>query len=281
MEVHCFSTGSVHVRPVHAELGRLPGALRFPAILLDRRRVGPLPMNVYCLRTPAGTLLFDTGETVRATDPARYATDPVLRVLQRVGFLRYAIRPGEDAADQLAARGVEPDDVRWVVLSHLHLDHVGGLRHFPDAEVLVARTELEVQSGPHRRGSLPSDWPRWFDPTLVDYADGGVGEFDASHDLTGDGTMRLLPTPGHSPGHQSLLVTRSDREDHAARPLLLAGDATFSQDQLLSGGIPGISDHLGQARSSARRLRHLVDHLDAVYLPAHDPAAAERLRAAS
>jgi glyoxylase-like metal-dependent hydrolase (beta-lactamase superfamily II) len=92
----------------------------------------------------------------------------------------------------------------------------------------------------------------------------------------GDGTLVLLPVPGHTPGSTALLVRRPDRA-----PLLMVGDLTYGADLLEAGRIPGVGDRAG-LRTSSGLVPGLVEHHpDLVILPAHDPGAAERLRRAN
>ena len=78
----------------------------------------------------------------------------------------FRIEPEQEIGPQLRALGVGPRDVKRVVLTHLHMDHDGGLAHFPNSEILVASGELKIASGlaGRMRGYLPHRWPSWFDP---------------------------------------------------------------------------------------------------------------------
>ena len=115
--------------------------------------------------------------------------------------MRFAVRPEQEVGPQLDRLGLSPDAVRWVVLTHMHTDHAGGLAHFPKAEILVTRTEFEASSGVRGRvnGYLPQRRPEWFSPTLVDFTDEPFGPFPASRALTSAGDVHLLPTEGHTP----------------------------------------------------------------------------------
>ena len=86
--------------------------------------------------------------------------------------------------------------------------------------------------------------------------------------------MRLLPTPGHTAGHASVLV-----DDGEGPRVLLAGDAVYGHEQLQAGWIDGVAAHAGQARASIARLRELCARAPTVVLPTHDPASARRLAA--
>jgi glyoxylase-like metal-dependent hydrolase (beta-lactamase superfamily II) len=177
-----------------------------------KRRSGPLrylpggwsdetlPVHAYAVEHPLGTCLFDTGQTARAAQPGYHPRwHPFLRLA------RFELGPEDEVAAQLA-----PESVRWVVLSHLHTDHVGGLLAFTHAEVLVSRVEWERATGwrGRIRGYIPQHWPQGLRPTLVD--------FPGTHDVAGDGTLVMVPLPGHTPGHAGLLVEGDT---------LLAGDA--------------------------------------------------------
>jgi glyoxylase-like metal-dependent hydrolase (beta-lactamase superfamily II) len=111
-------------------------------------------------------------------------------------------------------------------------------------------------------------WPASFTPTPTDYSDGPIHAFDRSHALTSDGAVRLVPTPGHTHGHQSVIV------QGAAGAAFLAGDASFSRDQVERRAVAGICED----RASARRtLDVIAEHLaetGATYLPSHAPDGA-------
>jgi glyoxylase-like metal-dependent hydrolase (beta-lactamase superfamily II) len=128
----------------------------------------------------------------------------------------------------LSSFGIEPRQVRRVVLSHLHTDHVGGLQAFAGAEVFVSRLEWERATGLRGRirGYLPQHWPPGLQPRLVDFDGEPIGPFLGSYDIAGDGRLLLVPTPGHTPGHAALLVR--DRE----QSWLLAGDMAHTAAEL-------------------------------------------------
>jgi N-acyl homoserine lactone hydrolase len=185
-------------------------------------------------------------------------------------------RPSTSAEDRLNARlpeaGLDPAEVIQHVITHLHADHVHEAGTLPNATVLCGANDWQAA---HRRagrlrGLVVPETLR--EVTTVDFADEAVGPFPASHRLTADGAIRLLPTPGHTSGHLSVLV------DEGAGPRrLIAGDAVFSEAQLLRGGIDGVSASGGAARQTVERLRDLCAQAPTVVLPTHDPKAVSRL----
>lgn len=210
MTVTCLSTGVV--RSKRGERGArryLPGGWGDDT----------LPVNVFLVEHPQGLCLFDAGQTAHAALPGHFP-----RWYPFFWLARFELGPQDEVAAQLRRLGVDPRAVRWVVLSHLHTDHVGGLAAFSAAEVVVARIEWQRATGlgGRLRGYLPQYWPAGIEPTTVDFTDGPVGPFPASYDLSGDGTLVLVPTPGHTPGHMALLARVGSARS------LLCGDIAHS-----------------------------------------------------
>ena len=218
-----------------------------------------VPVLSFLVDHPRGRLLFDTGVHCGAR------IDPIGRLgAERAKRLAVKSREGEDVVPQLARLGVAPDDVRYVANSHLHFDHCGGNEFFPRATFLVQRPELEAARRPGfvpRYSPSPIDFDHPLDYQLV----------DGEHDVFGDGTVVLLPTYGHTPGHQSLLV-RSGKGAHA----VCASDACYTQDNMDRDVLPNILWNGEVMRESLAALRKLRDGGATVFY-GHDPAQWERL----
>ena len=221
MEVERFSTGNVRGKRASHGLRRY---------LKGGWSLDTLKVNVYLVHHPSGLCLFDTGQTARAGEPGYHQRwHPFLRLA------RFELRCEDEIGPQLRRRGIEPGSIRWVVLSHLHTDHVGGVGAFPGAQVIVSRVEWERARGlaGRLRGYIPQHWPL-AEPVLVDLAGPPVGPFPGSFDVAGDGRLLVVPTPGHTRGHVSLLV----HGDADAGGFFLGGDVAHSS----AGLPPAISD---------------------------------------
>jgi N-acyl homoserine lactone hydrolase len=207
MRVHCFSTGAVREKRGTRGLRRyLPGGWRGTT----------LPVNVVAVEHPAGVCVFDSGQTARA---ARRGYFPRWYPFFRLA--RFELSADDEAGAQLRRRGVDPGHVRWVVLSHLHTDHAGGLHDFPRATLVAGAAEWRRARGlgGRLRGYLPLAWPSGGPVVLAGPRVAPGQPFAWSHDLAGDGALTVVPTPGHTPGHVALVVRDGERT------LLLLGDA--------------------------------------------------------
>lgn len=184
MRIHALQTGTVHVKQRQRE-GEGAGVMRFLNTLRDSEWTEPLPIYAWVIEHAEGVILVDTGETARAGQPGYF---PAWHPYYRWG-VEMTVEPEEEIGPQLRTIGIEPADVRWVVLTHLHTDHAGGLHHVPRSEILVSRKEYESARGVlgRMRGYLPHRWPSWFAPRLVDFDGESVGPFPRSHQLTDAG----------------------------------------------------------------------------------------------
>jgi N-acyl homoserine lactone hydrolase len=272
--VSVVSTGAVQIHPQHAACTWQPTWLW---VLTSREWTVPLPINVYVIEHRDGLVLFDTGQDrASVTDPRYFPTGPLLGPL-------FSMAKFEIAADQtltvlLQGLGYRASEVATVVLSHLHGDHIGGLREVSQAELLVSRTEWDTLSGtwPELAGvmrqhiELPGLRWRQIDPAPLH--DPTLAPFDIGHDLFGDGSLVMVPTPGHTAGSISLIVRRADKPT-----LALVGDLTYAADLLKREHVPGVGNRRILRRSSAMMNQLQAATPGLVVLPTHDPGAAGAL----
>jgi N-acyl homoserine lactone hydrolase len=135
MKIHAIQTGTVAVTRAWRE-GVGQGKRRLLNTIRDREWTEPLPIYAFAIEQAEGVIVVDTGETARASQPGYFpGWHPGVRAF------RERVEPEQEIGPQLERLGISAGDVSWLVMTHLHTDHAGGLHHFPDTEILVTRTE--------------------------------------------------------------------------------------------------------------------------------------------
>ncbi len=204
-----------------------------------------IPVPAYLVETAGERILIDTGLHPGAcADAAAFYGRP-----ETMGLFSFEL-------EQPVQEQIDPATITKIVLTHLHWDHAGGLSLLPSGiPVVVQRREWEAGQD---RGAVERNF---FFPR--DYADDEreVVLVDGDHDLLGDGSIELLLTPGHTPGHQSVRIGDG---------LVLGADVAYFDSGLDDLRFPPFGDDHAQQRDSARRLRALRDG-GARVVPGHDP----------
>ena len=201
-----------------------------------------LPITAYLVTHPRGNLLFDTGPHAELAAPGSSRLGDLSR------YMTLEFRPDDHILPRLATVGLGARDISLIVNSHLHYDHAGGNEAFPDARICVQRREWEAAHEPElikRNAYNPADY------AVADEA--RVWCVDGEHDLHGDGSVVLLPTPGHTSGHQSL------RLSIGGRTIILCGDVCYLLENLERRMVSRLSFDVAEAQASLLHLRRLRD----------------------
>ena len=169
--------------------------------------------------------------------------------------------PTVSLGEQLAQMKVRPDQVKFVGISHFHADHTGQLGTVPNATLLIGEREWAALTAmPPMAGANVAGFKHWI-------SEGGkVEPQSGDKDVFGDGTVTILRTPGHTPGHQSLLVRLKDKG-----PVVLVGDAAHFHENYDSNGVPGFNYDRAQTVASLERIKEIQKNLKATVIIQHDP----------
>jgi N-acyl homoserine lactone hydrolase len=231
-----------------------------------------LPVPAYLARHPGvGNVLVDAG---LHPSVARNPRDNLGRFSSR----HHRAEEGADIVSQLDQRGVAPSEIAVVILTHLHVDHASGIEAFPGARFVVSATEWEAAttgSFPELRAYHRGHYDFAFDFSTVDFDGESIdsyGPFGRSFDLFGDGSVRLVYTPGHSAGHMSVIL-RLPRRD-----FVVVGDAANTWRELEGKAEPLLIEDEHNWRRSLRELQaYRRTYPYALIVPGHDREFWEKL----
>jgi glyoxylase-like metal-dependent hydrolase (beta-lactamase superfamily II) len=197
-----------------------------------------VPVPCYLIEHPRGTVLFDSGLH------SDTQTDPEGRLGAMARVYQVAFAPGEEVSGRLAACEVAVEEIDFLVTSHLHFDHTGGHAQIPNARLVVQRREWDAGRDPDGIAA------NFYDPRDYDLGH-DVLAVEGEHDLFGDGSVVCLPTPGHTPGHQSLRVSLPGGD------VVLCADACYLRRTLEDLHLPPFAADADEMRGSLARLRAL------------------------
>jgi N-acyl homoserine lactone hydrolase len=204
----------------------------------------------YLIVHPRGTLMFDAGAV-----PDSHFKGDGSAVVEGVVTATQPLLP------QLAAAGYRPGDITYFALSHYHSDHTGNANAFAAATWIVQRAEREYMFADSSQGIIqPATYDALRNATtkLLD---------DEDFDVFGDGTVVVMATPGHTPGHQVVAVKLANRGT-----IVLGGDLYHYPEERTTGRVPTFEFDVEKSRASRARIERFLDDNDATLWIEHDIA---------
>lgn len=260
MRIHVIRTGRLEFKEA---LFRSRSRLALLTLPFRRGWFG-FPVHAYLVEHDDGHLVIDSGATHKIPNiPA---------------IFRAYVTPDDEIGPQMRAKGLNPDDVRLVIPTHLDQDHVGGVGHFPNARIVVHRPEYEyAKTFVGKQRYRPQGWPDSFNPELYDLGPEPLGPFPQSLSLTDKRDVTLVPIPGHSIAQVGIVVRSNGATlffgaDHMTDQAHFVDDVGRGR---LSWASHFHSPKLG--RESTRRIIEFARQTPTVLLPAHDVDAEMRL----
>jgi len=169
--------------------------------------------------------------------------------------------------DQLSQLKVRPEQVRFVGISHFHADHTGQLASLPNATLLIGEREwAALTAAKPMTGANVAGFTPWLSGSSKVEPQAG------DKDVFGDGTVVILRTPGHTPGHQALLVRLKEKG-----AVILSGDAAHFHENYENNGVPSFNYDRAETLASLERIKQIEKNLKATVIIQHDPRDIEKL----
>ncbi|HET7366577.1 MAG TPA: N-acyl homoserine lactonase family protein [Burkholderiales bacterium] len=235
------------------------------------------PAEVSLWRLDCGTAAKPAAIAERFSDTFAYPPDK----LQPFTYSCYVVKHGNDymvwdtgfvpgsnpnapkvsLTDQLSQLKIVPDQVKYVGISHFHADHTSQLPSLPNATLLIGKGDWNgITANPPMAGANAAAFTHWI-------SGGGKAEpLSADKDVFGDGSVVVLRTPGHTPGHSSLLVRLKEKG-----PVILSGDAAHFHENYDSNGVPAFNYDRAETIASLDRIKQIAGNLKATVIIQHDP----------
>ena len=176
-----------------------------------------------------------------------------------------ATAPKQSLIDLLGQLKVDPAAVKYVGISHYHGDHTGQASLFPRATLLIGKGDWEVVTDP-KQAQLAPPFKNWIS------GEGKVEPVTGDKDIFGDGSVIMLDTPGHTPGHHSLLVKLKEMG-----PVLLTGDLAHFHENYESNGVPTFNTNRAETIASLERFKKIASNLKATVIIQHDERDVSKL----
>ena len=235
---------------------------------------------------------FDCGKTTTLTDVSRFSDVAAFKGLNiELTFSCYLVKHGNDylvwdtgnpaatggtpaptapqtsLVEQLAQLHINPSQITFVGISHYHGDHIGQVASFPQATLLIGKGDWEAlnETKPNP-GVNPANFAHWIS------GGGKVEPLPGDKDVFGDGSVIMLNTPGHTPGHHSLLVKLKDKGN-----VLITGDLAHFRENYDSNGVPTFNTSRAETLASLDRFKQLAKNLNATVIVQHDARDIEKL----
>ena len=267
VRLHPLNTGELPGPPawIEREEGRLAG-VHANGVMVDRSTFLRIPVPAYLVEHPGvGPMLIDTG-----LHPS-VGVDPKQNFGRMLAYYYRGLKMNAEQAipAQLRARTLEAADIRFVLMTHMHVDHASAISEFPDTTFVLSQQEWDqLEGGRPTEGYVRRQYDFGFDFRTFDFDSPGTesfATFGRSFDLFGDGSIRAVFTPGHTHGHTSYVLRLRDRE------VLVACDAAYTMRTLEDSVLPYKMADEHQFRRSLKEIQRYRERTPgALIIPGHD-----------
>lgn len=245
---------------------RKPGVVSTLRSFRDKEFCAWLPVWTWLIVHPEGTFLVDTGLSSDINQNGYFDQLDLVSRYYCKKQMKFNISREEEIDNQLQRIGIETESISKIIITHLHIDHVGGFKYFPNTPILVNEKEWETKD---------SAFPELFPSNLNMQAlklESKYESFENCHYLTKNQDLIMIHTPGHTRGHTSIALLSDDN-----RVYLFGGDVAYSSDRLLNKIFSSTIKDEKENRESCSKIIELAKKVKLIFLPAHDIDAGARL----
>jgi N-acyl homoserine lactone hydrolase len=265
LKIHLVSTGGVIVKTKFRQ-ANTTGLLARIIFMLDRKYTDWLPVWVMIIEHPEGIFVIDTGENANINDRDYFNFAGAMVRWFNTTQYKFKVDREEEIDKQLHALGISIDKIKTVILTHLHLDHIDGLRHFPDTTIMVNKAEWDKPYG-----DLPELYPSWFKPELVELNE-KYEVFEKAFYVTEAKDIILVQTAGHTWHHCSVILKTGQCH------ILFGADVCYTQQQVIDEKYSGANAGHKLTKDTYSKVRSFCKNHKTVFIPSHEAAAAGRLK---
>jgi len=222
-----------------------------------------VPVPFFLIQHNDKNILFDTGNALEASrNPKKHWGDVIEAYFPVMDESQYVV-------NQLKTLGVEPEDIDYVILSHLHLDHAGGVGAFPNAQYITHQKEVQWAFNAdctQKNAYIMHDIDKGIEWLQLE------NKFTEAYDLFDDGIIQIYPTPGHTPGHISVLL-------NLTKPMFLTADCCYTEENLNENVAPGLVWDAEESIKTISWIKKLQNE-GVEIVTGHDPIAWKRFKKA-
>lgn len=266
LKIHAIPVGRLAIKQAAMETDS-PGTWRTLQSFWTKEFADWLPIWAWVIEHPEGIFLIDTGETTDVNDINHFKPIGFLMNYYFTKQMKFDIKKTDEIDQQLLKIGLQTSSIDKILLTHLHIDHIDGLKHFSNTPVVVNDLEWTTKDG-----SFPVLYPNILNQATKIALTEKFEEFEAAHYITKTKDLIMVQTPGHTSGHCSFIL----KTDQGM--VFFAGDVVYTQGQLFGKVFSATVASYKKSLNTCHKIKAFARKHKIVFLPTHDIKSGLRLQ---